>query len=389
VSELAAIRGSVGSRALDTLDASLEGTPTPGARRNLALETETPLLIGVDGGATEVKAHAIEEVPGGLVEAPERATFRYVSVAGFEPAPIAEQIAEREAGRVRIGALEREQGDLWIEACAEAVASVGAGARRSRVLVGVCMPGLKTRDGRGIDAMRNGPRMIDFADRLEARLTRAGFVLDAPIARIASDGDACGHGEEASPTGGFRGVANAWYVGGGTGLAECFKLDGRVTGLDELSGRIEKGWAMTSSLGRSYEDHLSMRGINARFVELGGRADAKPEQAWVAREPEAVQAFSECVVMLDELLGNRLEALKSAGLPAPTRLVVGQRLGTMLASEELGSLRAFAERSCRIEMHVSTLRAAPAIGAAWIAREAWGAPEGSAGRRSSGDEHAG
>jgi hypothetical protein len=337
----------------------------------LALVTETPLLIGVDGGATEVKAHAIEEVPDGLAEGLHRAAFRYEKSAGFVPVPVADQLAEREAGNVRVGALEKEQADRWIGACAEAVASVAAGARRSLVLAGVCMPGLKTRDRRGIEVVRNGPRAIDFLDALETRMARAGFVLAAPIPGLASDGDACGLGEEVGPAGGFRGVANAWYVGGGTGLAECFKIDGRVTGLDELQGRIEKGWAMTSSLGRSYEDHISARGINARYVELGGEAGAKPEAVWIQRDPAAVQALSECIVMLDELLLRRLDALKSAGLPAPTRLVVGQRLGAMLASQELFTLRAFAERACRIELWVSTLRAAPALGVAWLAREAW------------------
>jgi hypothetical protein len=269
---------------------------------------------------------------------------------------------------------------------------VAAGERRSRLLVGLCMPGLKTRDGRGIDVLRNGPRMPDFLDRLEPRMARAGFVLAAPIARIASDGDACGHGEEVGPTGGFRGVANAWYVGGGTGLAECFKIEGRITGLDELQGKVEKGWAMTSSMGRSYEEHISVRGINARYVELGGAAGEKPEMLWVQRDPAAVQAYSECVVMLDELLAKRLEELERAGLKAPERLVVGQRLGALLASPELGTLRAFAERSCPIAMHVSTLRAAPAIGVAWLAREAWrshgGSQPGSRSKADSGDAHA-
>jgi hypothetical protein len=332
----------------------------------LAVQSETPLLIGVDGGATEVKAHAIVVAADGLVPGAEQATFRYESVEGFAPLPMNDQLVERESGRVAPSALEHEQGERWIDGVARAIESVAASARRADVLVGMCMPGLKTRDGRGIDAMRNGPRMLEMLGRLEARLMHAGVVLSAPIARIASDGHACGHGEEASSAGAFRDVRNAYYVGGGTGLAECFKLDGRVIGLDELGGKIEKGWALKSSIRRSYEDHISVRGINARWVELGGDPSTKPESAW-PRNLAAIQALSEAVVYLDEILRARIDALRRVGLPALERFVVGQRLGALLASPELASLRASAEGACPIEFCISTLRAAPAIGAARLA----------------------
>jgi hypothetical protein len=111
-----------------------------------------------------------------------------------------------------------------------------------------------------------------------------------------------------------------------------------------------------------------VRGINARWVELGGDAGAKPEDALPQRIP-ALQAWSEAVVMIDELLRSRIEALRRAGLPALERLVVGQRLGDLLASPKLAMLRASAERACPIELRFSTLRAAPAIGAIHLALE--------------------
>lgn len=360
--------------------ATLEGTSQPPERASLAVQSETPLLIGVDGGATQVRAHAIEAVGGDLTTAFQRAAFTYEVLPGFEPAPLDQQIAECEGDRVRVGDLEREQGERWIDACAHAIESVAAGAGRARVVVGMCMPGLKTRAGRGIDAMRNGPRVPDFLDRLEGRIARAGIVLATPIARLESDGDACGHGEEASPDGSFRGVANAYYVGGGTGLAECFKLEGRVTSLDELDGAVTKAWAMKSSIRRSYEDHISVRGIDARWTELGGAGGVRPEEALPRGDLAAIQAFSECVVMLDELLRARIASLERLGSSPLERFVVGQRLGVLLASPGLSMLRASAERACPIDLCFSTLQAAPAIGAARLALEAWrrAAPTGGA-----------
>ena len=112
-----------------------------------------------------------------------------------------------------------------------------------------------------------------------------------------------------------------------------------------------------------------MRGINARYAALGGDEKMNPEEAWLRRDPAAVQAFTECVAMTAELLERRLEATDRAGLAAPARLVMGQRLGHVLADPRLQALRASAEAACRVPLFISTLRAAPAIGAAHLALE--------------------
>ena len=58
----------------------------------------------------------------------------------------------------------------------------------------MCMPGLKTADGRGIAVLRHGPRMPYFLDRLEERLVRDGLVLrvvgkrKSPLVRTLSHG---------------------------------------------------------------------------------------------------------------------------------------------------------------------------------------------------------
>lgn len=330
-----------------------------------------PLLVGVDGGATEVKAHAVVEAAGGLEALDARATFRYERVPGFEPISLAAQIEERDRNDIRPGRAEREQGENWIAAFAQAIASVAARMSRADLVVGVCAPGLKTPDGRGIAVSRNGPRIPDFVDRLEVQLAREGLVLVRTIPRLSSDGDACGLGEEASANGALRGGANAYYVGGGTGLAECFKLDGRVVGLDELAPGVQKAWALVSSHGRSYEDHVSMRGVNARFVELGGRADVLPEAAAVAGDKAAIAAFGECARMLGELVGLRVRALHEQRGIALARVVVGQRLGALFVDPALRAhLREPANHACCLPIHPSTLREAPAIGAARIALDA-------------------
>ncbi|MDZ4773571.1 MAG: hypothetical protein SGI72_10600 [Planctomycetota bacterium] len=347
---------------------------------------ESALLVGVDGGATEVKAHAIVEVDGALTTSHAHAGFRYERVDGFAPVDLSRQLDERARGEVRCCALEHAQGERWIEAFANAIESVAACASTAQLQVGICAPGLKTLDARGLAVVKNGPRIVDFVDRLEARLVRTGLVLARPIPELVGDGVACGLGEQASAQGGLRAVSNAYYVGGGTGIAECFVLEGRVVSLDEVADIARKAWSMTSSLGHDFESSVSARGLNARFVELGGRADVMPETtlanrddaAWPTKhasgddrvaartdESAAARAFAECAAMLAELVNLRVEEMRRARGITLERVVVGQRLGALFAEPRMRSyLLEPAERVCSIPIHPSTLRASPAIGAA-------------------------
>jgi hypothetical protein len=323
------------------------------------------LLVGVDGGATEVKAHAITALGDRLEAGEARAGFRYERVSGFEPLALADQLIESGRDSVRCSALEERQGELWIEAFAQAIESVAARACRARVRVGVCAPGIKSRDGRGIVAARNGPRIAGFADRLEARIVRAGLVLAGPLPPLVGDGFACGLGEKASLLGGLHDVTSAYYVGGGTGVAECFLLEGRVVSMDDVADISRKAWEMPSSLGRDFEAHLSARGLNARCVELGGSAGVLPEDGAVSGDRAALQALAECASMLAELVEKRVGEIRRARGVALERVVVGQRLGALLADPRLrASLREPAERASVLPIRASTLRAAPAIGAA-------------------------
>jgi hypothetical protein len=328
-------------------------------------------VIGVDGGATEVKAHEIVEVGGGLEIGPAAAVFRYAENTGFAPIALAAQLVEFRRGDVRVTLREKAEGAQWIDTAAQAIGSVAARTSRARLVIGMCMPGLKTSDGRGVAVMKNGPRIPDYVDQLEARLARDGFVLAQPIGRLISDGDACGHGEDASAHGGFRGVANAYYVGGGTGLAECCKLDGRVVGFDALSGVLSKGWEMQSERGgHSFEELLSMRGINARFRERGGGEEWVEIRA-AAGDAQANDVLSEAAIALGEIAALRVSALRASRGTRLERVVVGQRLGRLFADPKLAHvLRDAAESELERRAGVrglfvaSTLRAAPAIGSA-------------------------
>jgi hypothetical protein len=326
---------------------------------------EQEVLIGVDGGASEVKAHEVVALPRG--EGPTlglgAASFcsLYARARGFRPLPVASQLLAHERGKIVLRGMEGAQGRLWLETGARAILAVAAQASRTRARLGVCMPGLKTADGRGIAVMRNGPRIPDYLDRLEAMLAAGGLVLTRPVARLSSDGEASAHGEEMDEHGLLRGIACAYYVGGGTGLAEALKIGGAILGFDALRGSMRKAWQMESSGGRNLEDLLSPRGMNAAWAALSGRRlplapEDLPERRALRGDDRAASVLREAAEALAELAVDRMLVLRrgsregsasgeraaggtrGARIAANTfldRIVFGQRLGAILADTEL------------------------------------------------------
>jgi hypothetical protein len=240
------------------------------------------LLIGADGGATEVKAHAVAcddlEAPRSFELRPESASRVYGRVAGFTPLPVSEQLAQRDAGRARLTATETKQGDGWVTAAAEAIGDVARQCGARRVLVGIGMPGLKTPDGRGINVINNGPRMPHYLDALETKLAAAGMELVAPIAALGSDADYCGLGEEYAADGLFRNVQNAYYVGCGTGIADALKLRGRLVPFDQAKSWIQKSWQMPSALGPTFEKLVSAASLNRVYANLVKETERRSDE---------------------------------------------------------------------------------------------------------------
>lgn len=382
---------------------------------------EAPLLIGVDGGATEVKAHAVAQVGGDHSEArsyelrSESAARCYTRVDGFEPLPIDEQLAQRDAGRIALGEAERAQGDLWVVAAAEAIAEVARLAGADSLLVGVGMPGLKTEDGRGIAAINNGPRIPDYLDELTVALHELGVKLAAPLPALQSDADCCGIGEEHAADGLFRGVPHAYYVGCGTGIADALKLRSALVPFDRARSWLLKAWQFDSALGPTFEQLVATRALNEVATRLSGN-DAFPEVAAAAGDPVATAWLDTAALVLAELICERLTTIKSGRAALPhrgaayaeldsqhaylgtilERVVVGQRVGQIYADARYhaffaanvnrylaaminatgdavlcGACLANDGGALRPDLLVaSKLRAAPALGAAIVAARA-------------------
>ncbi|HRX85451.1 MAG TPA: hypothetical protein P5572_10575 [Phycisphaerae bacterium] len=375
-------------------------------------------LLGVDGGATEVKAHHVScdnlSAPHAFALAEAAAARVYPRRNGFAPLPVTQQLAEREAPQLT--ADEVAVGATWVSAAAEAIADTARQVGARRLIVGMGMPGLKTPTGRGIAVINNGPRIPDFLERLEQLLVEQDFELAAPIARLGSDADYCGVGEQWAEAGLFRDVENAYYVGGGTGVADALKLRGELVTFDAAREWMRKAWQIPSNQGPTFEQLVSARGMNAGYQQrIGATApDRFPEVDALAGDPQAIAWLRDVADALAELIVERLDTVRN-GRRALThrgddyakltsdhpyrgtlldRVVIGQRIGMLYADARCRPFfadhvdAAFARRVHALEdpqlarhvlagdaprpgfLQASQLRAAPALGAAVSAVQA-------------------
>jgi hypothetical protein len=399
------------------------------------MENAEITIVGVDGGATEVKAHAVScddlHRPTSFGLAGLGCSRGYESVPGFAPVPIAVQLAQRDTGNIKPDRTEFQQGRIWVDAAADAIMDVARAGSGRRALIGVGMPGLKTPDGRGICVINNGPRIPDYLNALEDALRQRGIKLEAPVAVLGSDADYCGLGEQHGVGGLFRDVDNAYYVGCGTGIAEALKLRGRLVPLDGARAWLHKAWQIPSALGPTFERLVSAESFNRVYAELvavsacdGESADQQvfPEIAALAGHLPAITWLDGASLILAELVFERLWTIKN-GRPRVLhrgdaylkldpnheyrgvlldRVVIGQRLGMVYADSRHGALfrnkieghlAALIAQCGDVEMarrflapgngglsaaalrsgfvQPSTLRAAPALGAGAAAVQAW------------------
>ncbi len=328
------------------------------------------LLLGIDGGATKVSARNLT-----LNKKTERFSLGKFSadcsyneiegfISNFKPTEISVQLAERDNGTIKPTEEENKQAATYIEACARVIESVVKQSGVNQIVVGLGMPGLKTKDKRGISVIANGPRMIDYADKLEKRLTDTGITFVTPIAHLGSDADYCGIGENYSEDGKFKNIKNAYYLGGGTGVADALKLNGKLLPFDETKDWLAKTWEMKSTDGRSLERFTSVGGLQSIYAEIAGKKVSELNEKGIypiqiaelsaKGNPDAKKMIQSAVENISLLLFERITGLYAGSRNTfkfvnPTRpklssdhpylkyvfdrIIIGQRLGDLFESQ--------------------------------------------------------
>ncbi len=231
------------------------------------------LLIGIDGGASKISGwvvnyhrllgtYSLSDI-NSQREYKEYQTFD----DSFEPLDINTQLSEVN-DEIKLSAEEKRQGISYVFACVDVVLELTKMAKDNNVIIGIGMPGIKTEDKRGIAVMANGPRIPYFLNFFESKLEENGLKLISTIVHLGSDADYCGTGEEFDENGSFRGIQNAYYLGGGTGIADALKLNGKLITFDDSKDWIAKTWEMKVKSGLSFERYISAKGIQEVYSRL-------------------------------------------------------------------------------------------------------------------------
>jgi predicted NBD/HSP70 family sugar kinase len=383
-------------------------------------------LIGIDGGASKVSGWTIKVSPEGtrfdLGELNIQKAYKdYPEFQpDFIPVAVSKQLEAKAANEIVLTPEEVQQGNVYIRACADAIIELAQKSGTRQVVVGIGMPGLKTNDKRGIDAIANGPRMLEYARRVEDHVAEAGITFAAPIAYLGSDADYCGIGEEYASNGSFHKSTFGYYLGGGTGTADALKLDGKLVPLDQTKPWMAKSWELKNDQELSLERYASASGLQYIYSlksgfsieELNEQQMYPPqiaEQA-LAGDEAAQKTYQDAAKYLARLLYERISTLycgwqKPFGFVNPNRpeleaqhpylgstfdrLIIGQRLSELMASRAGNSVlsrplianlsQLIANSDCLSEeakmhylhgdslrgerLYLSPLREAPALGA--------------------------
>lgn len=302
-----------------------------------------PSWIGVDVGGSGARACLVALTRNGLAPLGEPVTLDWPA-GTWRPVPLSLQLADPAPP---IAPDELEEGARRLDLLASLVDALCAGAP---LPVALAFPGLRTPDGRGIAVWSNGPRLPDLLEALGRRLGSRSITHEI-------DGPAGALGELHGAGGALRDTRNAWYVAGGSGLAEAAIVDGEVVFLADTS--LPQAWQLVGEPGgRTFEDLLAPRRVDEEWERLAGTvAPGFPEQRAAAGDPLARAFLDTLAERLAAYLDRRRADFRRAFGTDLERVAIGQRSVPLFAELELPPL-----------VRLSTLRLAPALGAVAAAR---------------------
>ncbi len=259
----------------------------------------SPIIIGIDGGASKVSAYVINVSENGsrFTLGNENSIKEYRDYSDFQtdfkPVNLPTQLEQIQNNNIIPTPVEIKQSKAYYRTFCDAISTLVEITKAEPVLIGIGMPGIKTADKRGIAAMANGPRMPNFTSEIEQRLNTFGISLATPISKLGSDADYCGIGEEYAENGTFRNIENAYYLGGGTGAADALKLQGKLISFDDCKSWIAKTWEMCDEDGTSMETYCSANGIQFVYSNYMGISLSELSENKIYLEQILKQAVSD------------------------------------------------------------------------------------------------
>ena len=211
-------------------------------------------VIGIDGGASKVAGAVVTKIDsktfkinGEIIE--ERYNNQKGYNYNFQPTDI-----QMQKNKSPLSAEEIQQGKVYVNTIISIIEKL---MTKDSTLISIGMPGLKTKNNRGIDIMANGPRIPKLRQTISDH-----FGKSIKIMNLQSDAEMCVWGEEFALNGSFRKINNAYYIGGGTGIADGLKLKNQICSFEKVASWIARCWELKLKNGTSLESIISMSGIN-------------------------------------------------------------------------------------------------------------------------------
>ncbi|MEZ4907803.1 MAG: hypothetical protein R2771_09255 [Saprospiraceae bacterium] len=161
-------------------------------------------LLGIDGGATKISGWEVffDENTNTFSLGDTGIVREYRDcdnyIADFVPESMESQFNAINSN-ITLTHDEKVQGEVYVKACADIIYEFSRKYDNENILFGIGMPGLKSKDRKGILAMANGPRIPDYIDNLKKILQSNHINLESNLIFLGSDADYCGIGEEYSP----------------------------------------------------------------------------------------------------------------------------------------------------------------------------------------------
>ena len=326
-----------------------------------------PVLLGLDGGATKVLAQACIIDPKSSLITPigvfNESMYRDVTTfdPNFSPVDLGQQQKEASSHKYRVTEQEKKQSASIIKTIVRTLSTFEGENKIS--LLGLCFPGVKTPKLDGISIMANGPRNIKMLSMINNKI-KTDEHKKLMIREIYDDSECCLIGEWKSSIGKLQNIENAIYIGGGTGIADGIILDNKIIDLRN-SKEIERSWELIMPTGKSVEYFLSLGGM---LNQWGKGRSIKAMQSLLEHaasgDMAACQIIENAAQAFDYLIKNRISFFHSHGA-APEKIVVGQRLGSMLSDDDSPISRVIFQKNLAIPIEISTHRNTAALGAAY------------------------
>ncbi len=228
------------------------------------------LIIGIDGGATKVSGALLKQIDEyTFTLSGEPVTFFHTENPLFDlhyqPVDLTIQTEETDDPNLKIS--EEKQALAILQNYENLICEIIENIKNNNPLIGICIPGIKSVEKRGINVAKNGPRIPRFLDVLEHRLKLNG--LDHhPIDTLENDSDCCGVGELYAKSGSFRGINNGIFIGSGTGISDAILLNGSLTSFDDIESWMPKTWQLKNREETPIESIISYKGLIDQYSVL-------------------------------------------------------------------------------------------------------------------------